>query len=120
MTDHINDDGDWLPMPPVGHPLNTLGVLLGRLLDEDQWAECERLLLLGWDQDRIDRKTGADWRTNSSLEVWFPITAEKLKPLTDKQISDLVSNYYKNRDLHDKSPNSIIRAVEAAHGIRDA
>jgi hypothetical protein len=74
--DHLIDDSDHpLPMPPIGHPLHTLGVLLGRLLDEDQWVECERLLLLGWDQDRIDRKTGAAWRTNSSLELWFPITA---------------------------------------------
>ena len=60
------DDGDYLlPLPPVGHPLHTLGVRLAELLDEDQWAECERMLSEGWDQDRVDRKTGADWRQNS-------------------------------------------------------
>ena len=34
--------------PPMGHPLQKLGARLGELLDEDQWAECERLLLEGW------------------------------------------------------------------------
>lgn len=73
------DDGDYLlPSPPVGHPLHTLGARLAELLDEDQWGECERMLSEGWDQDRVDRKTGADWRQNSSLEVWFPMTSEAL------------------------------------------
>lgn len=38
-------------LPPMGHPLRKLGVRLTELLDEDQWAECERLLLEGWEHD---------------------------------------------------------------------
>ena len=80
------DDGDYLlPMPPIGHPLRTLGVRLAELLDEDQWAECERMLSEGWDQDRVDRKTGADWRQNNSLEVWFPNVAAGLQRIEQAQ-----------------------------------
>ena len=32
-------------------------------------------------QDKIDRETGAAWRINSSLGVWFPFTAEELVKL---------------------------------------
>ena len=39
MTDDENE------LPPPGHPLNVLATRLGELLDEDQWAECEGLLL---------------------------------------------------------------------------
>lgn len=77
-----DDSDEYLPLPPEGHPLRTLGVRLTELLDEDHWAECERLLLEGWDHDRIDRKTGADWRENSSLELWFPLTAAELTRLS--------------------------------------
>lgn len=72
---------DVLALPPEGHPLRRLGQRLTELLDEDHWAECERLLLQGWDHDRIDRKTGQHWRENSSLEVWFPFSAEELEKL---------------------------------------
>ena len=64
--------------PPPDHPLSRLAARLGELLDEDQWVECETLLLQGWQRDAIDRKTGAAWRQNSSLEIWFPFTAEDL------------------------------------------
>lgn len=64
-----------------------------------------------------DAEFGARWRQDSSLATWFPITAEKLKPLTDKQIAELVGDYYKHADQHDMSPHSIVRAIEAAHGI---
>lgn len=84
--DHYPDDSDQpLPLPPEGHPLRKLGQRLTELLDEDHWAECERLLLEGWEHDRIDRKTGADWRQNSSLEIWFPFTAKELARLRDVQ-----------------------------------
>lgn len=46
-------------LPPMGHPLRKLGVRLTELLDEDQWAECERLLLECWEHDAADRATGA-------------------------------------------------------------
>ena len=43
------DDSDKLPeLPPMGHPLQKLGARLAELLDDDHWAECERLLLEGW------------------------------------------------------------------------
>ena len=70
-------------LPPMGHPLRKLGVRLTELLDEDQWAECERLLLEGWEHDAADRATGARWRANSSLEEWFPYTHEELARLCE-------------------------------------
>ncbi len=82
--DWMNEMGadEGLPeLPPIGHPLQKLGARLGELLDEDQWAECERLLLEGWAHDVIDRKTGQHWREDSSLEVWFPLTFEQLERL---------------------------------------
>lgn len=88
------DDSDRpLPMPPKGHPLHVLGQRMAELLDEDQWAECERLLMDGWDHDAIDRKTGAHWRTDSRLEVWFPFSAEELdrwKRATEANIEENV------------------------------
>ena len=54
-------------LPPMGHPLRKLGVRLTELLDEDQWAECERLLLEGWELDAADRATGARWRANRRI-----------------------------------------------------
>lgn len=76
------DDSDRLPeMPPMGHPLQKLGARLTELLDEDHFAECERMLLEGWAHDEIDRKTGRHWRENSSLAVWFPLTAAELERL---------------------------------------
>lgn len=39
--------------PPSGHPLQKLGARLAELLDEDQFAECARLLLDGWDAAKI-------------------------------------------------------------------
>ena len=86
--DWMNEMGadEGLPeLPPMGHPLQKLrarlGELLDELLDEDHWAECERLLLEGWAHDEIDRKTGQHWRENSDLQVWFPMTAEELERL---------------------------------------
>ena len=50
--DHLIDDADReLELPPEGHPLHKLGARLTELLDEDQWAACERLLLEGWAHD---------------------------------------------------------------------
>ena len=84
--DWMNEMGadEGLPeLPPMGHPLQKLGARLGELLDEDHWAECERLLLEGWAHDEIDRKTGRHWRENSDLEVWFPYTHEELARLRE-------------------------------------
>ena len=53
--DFITDDSDKLPeLPPMGHPLQKLGARLAELLDDDHWAECERLLLEGWAHDAED------------------------------------------------------------------
>lgn len=60
--DHLIDADRELELPPEGHPLHKLGARLTELLDEDQWAACERLLLEGWAHDAIDRKTGANER----------------------------------------------------------
>ena len=34
--------------PPKDHPLSKLAARLGELLDEDQWAEVESLVLKAW------------------------------------------------------------------------
>jgi hypothetical protein len=39
-------------MPPKCHPLHKLGQRLAELLDENQWAECERLLLECWKHEQ--------------------------------------------------------------------
>ena len=70
-----------MELPPEGHPLRALGVRLAELLDEDQWADCEDLLLEGWAHDRDEREMGGEWRKNSSLEAWFPFTAKEIAEL---------------------------------------
>ena len=42
--------------PPKDHPLSRLAVRLGELLDEDQWAECESLVLKAWKSGEKERK----------------------------------------------------------------
>lgn len=85
-------------LPPMGHPLQKLGARLGELLDEDHWAECERLLLEGWAHDEIDRKTGQHWRENSELQVWFPMTAEELERLRaeNERLKNDAAIYYES------------------------
>src|SRR5690348_14378458 len=81
-VDFEKDDSDMPPeLPPEGHPLRKLGARLTELLDDDHWAECERLLLEGWVHDEIDRKTGRHWREDSCLAAWFPMTADELERL---------------------------------------
>jgi hypothetical protein len=41
--------------PPKDHPLSRLAVRLGELLDEDQWAECESLVLKAWEAGEKER-----------------------------------------------------------------
>lgn len=84
-------------LPPEGHPLRELGQRLTELLDEDHFAECERLLLKGWEHDCIDRKNGAEWRQNSSLERWFPFTAEEMERLK-KSMETLLAEAARLRD----------------------
>lgn len=77
--DHLIDDADReLELPPEGHPLHKLGARLTELLDEDQWAACERLLLEGWAHDAIAREAAVirkdaeryRWRKeNPAIEV---------------------------------------------------
>ena len=40
---------------PKDHPLSRLAVRLGELLDEDQWAECESLVLKAWEAGNKER-----------------------------------------------------------------
>ena len=86
-------------------------------------AEVERL--------RADAEFGARWRQDSSLATWFPITAEKMKPLTNAQITACVIEAKCHggamRMAHESGPYSITqasinaieltRAIERAHGI---
>ncbi len=105
--DHYPDDSDQpLPLPPEGHPLRKLGQRLTELLDEDHWAECERLLLEGWEHDRIDRKTGADWRQNSSLEIWFPFTAKELARWKRAAEANIEENVRLRADLDELRHNA--------------
>lgn len=52
----IAPDREESELPPEDHPLRQLGLRLGELLDEDHWAECERLLLKGWASVAKDRE----------------------------------------------------------------
>lgn len=45
-------------IPPMGHPLQRLGARLTELLDEDHFAECERLLLEVWQIERESNLPG--------------------------------------------------------------
>ena len=46
--------------PPKDHPLSRLAVRLGELLDEDQWTECESLVLKAWEVGEKERTALAD------------------------------------------------------------
>lgn len=107
--DQYPDDSDQpLPLPPEGHPLRKLGQRLADLLEEHQWAECEQLLLAGWEHDSIDRKTGADWRQNSSLEIWFPFTAEELGRWKRAAEANIAENVWLRAELDELRHNSDI------------
>ena len=111
--DWMNEMGadEGLPeLPPMGHPLQKLGARLGELLDEDHWAECERLLLEGWAHDEIDRKTGQHWRENSDLQVWFPMTAEELERLRAEN-AELRHNVHVNRPRGAQRPRDPVERV---------
>lgn len=108
--DHYQDDSE-VPgaHPPTGHPLNRLAARLGELLDEDHWAECEALVLQAWQHDAIDRKTGADWRQNSSLEVWFPFTAEELGRWKRAAEANIEENVRLRADVEELRHNAELR-----------
>ena len=117
--DHLIDDADReLELPPEGHPLHKLGARLTELLDEDQWAACERLLLEGWAHDAIDRKTGANWRDDSSLQVWFPYTHEELARLRETLQGIADADWRRWKEL--ATPDEFVRWAKsrAAHALR--
>lgn len=120
--DWMNEMGadEGLPeLPPMGHPLQKLGARLGELLDEDQWAECERLLLEGWAHDVIDRKTGQHWRENSDLEVWFPYTHEELTRLRET-LQGIADADWRRWEEELATPDEFVRWAKsrAAHALR--
>jgi len=117
--DHLIDDADReLELPPKGHPLHKLGARLTELLDEDQWAACERLLLEGWAHDAIDRKTGAHWRDDSSLQVWFPYSHEELTRLRETLQGIADADWRRWEEL--ATPDEFVRWAKsrAAHALR--
>ncbi len=107
-----------LELPPEGHPLHKLGARLTELLDEDQWTACERLLLEGWAHDAIDRKTGANWRDDSSLQVWFPYTHEELARLRETLQGIADADWRRWEEL--ATPDEFVRWAKsrAAHALR--
>lgn len=111
MNEIAADVQDELPLPPVGHPLHELGKRLAHYLDDDRFNECERLLLEGWDHDKIDRKTGQHWRENSSLEVWFPFSAEELERLRETLQGIADADWRNWKELAD--PNEFVRWAQA-------
>ena len=118
--DQYPDDSDYpMPMPPEGHPLRKLGQRLTELLEEHQWEECERLLLDGWEHDRIDRKTGAAWRQNSSLEIWFPFTAEELGRWKRAAEANIGENVRLRAELDELRHNAGGNATERSEGRVD-
>lgn len=105
-------------LPPMDHPLRKLGVRLTELLDEDQWAECERLLLEGWAHDAADRDTGARWRANSSLDEWFPYTHEEQARLRETLQGIADADWRRWEEL--ATPYAFVRWAKsrAAHALR--
>ena len=122
--DWMNEMGanEGLPeLPPMGHPLQKLGARLGKLLDEDHWSECERLLLEGWAFDEIDRKTGQNWRENSSLDIWFPLAAEELERWKRAAEANIEENVRLRAELEELRHNaSFSREPERSGGESDA
>ncbi|HMZ56322.1 MAG TPA: hypothetical protein PLT48_15820, partial [Nitrospira sp.] len=107
----VTTNADVTGLPPVGHPLHELGKHLAQYLDDDRFNECERLLLEGWDHDKIDRKTGQHWRENSSLEVWFPFSAEELERLRETLQGIADADWRNWKELAD--PNEFVRWAQA-------
>jgi hypothetical protein len=70
------------------------------------------------DAAMVDAEIGRQWRENSSLEKWFPITAEKMKPLTEDQIATMRG--LQGTGIHWRLYLETVRAVERAHGIHYA
>ena len=105
-------------LPPMDHPLRKLGVRLTELLDEDQWAECERLLLEGWEHDAADRATGTRWRANSSLVEWFPYTHEELARMRETLQGIADADWRKWEEL--ATPEEFVRWAKsrAMHALR--
>lgn len=117
--DYLKDDPDLdRSLPPAGHPLGKLGARLTELLDEDQWAECERLLLEGWAHDAADRDTGARWRANSSLDEWFPYTHEELIRLRETLQGIADADWRRWEEL--AAPEEFVRwaKARAMHALR--
>lgn len=48
---------------------------------ESELVDRARAWLAGRPQANADAEVGASWRANNSLEVWFPLTAERLNAL---------------------------------------
>jgi len=106
----VPDVLDELPMPPAGHPLYKLGDRLAHYLDDDKFNECERLLLEGWNHDRIDRKTGEDWLDIEPPEekpvAWQVrwIDPEEGPGAWRFCLDPSEADYYANREDHDWRP----------------
>lgn len=65
-------------------PLKALGAWIADHTDEDEWAAAERYLnaaLAEMEALRVDAEIGQRWNRDSSLETWFPYTAEELARL---------------------------------------
>lgn len=91
--DHLIDADRELELPPEGHPLHKLGARLTELLDEDQWAACERLLLEGWAHDAIYRKTCANSRDfyKRRCEA-LQAVQDKMRDPERKAVCDILAN----------------------------
>ena len=67
-----------------------------------------------------DTQVGAKWREDSRLETWFPLTAEKLAPLTRQQIDDVMTQHYPLSSLLREEVDAFeacVRDIERLHGI---
>lgn len=70
-----------------------------------------------------DTAVGEKWRTDSRLEEWFPLTAErlaKLAPLTREQIDAVMTEHYPLSSLLREEVDAFeacVRDLERLHGI---
>ena len=72
----------------------------------------------GWAHDAIDRKTGANWRDDSSLQVWFPYTHEELARLRGTLQSIADADWRQWEELATPDEFVLWAKSRAAHALR--
>ena len=106
--------------PPKDHPLSRLAVRLGELLDEDQWTECESLVLKAWEVGEKERTALADENEQLRLaeegakEAFGHVVQQKCDfEAESKRLRTLLDSAYNTIRHEPKRHNAEIRGGEA-------